>query len=200
MKMMRVWVLSAIAVSFRSAWDIIRAWSPMNCAPISPSISALGVRAATESTTMTEIMPERTRLSRMFNASSPLSGWEIRSSFTLTPNLAAYSGSRACSASMNAALPPLFCARATQGKIKREGTGGNDRHVGLSHRSQLHYRAFAEFLLQGKEQIVQLLLFVLILAFLGRHGSIVRPSGWTSKLADGYSSLEVADGASSAGS
>ena len=36
-------------MSLRSAWDIKRAWSPMWVSPISPSISARGTRAATES-------------------------------------------------------------------------------------------------------------------------------------------------------
>ena len=39
-------------VSFRSAWLISRAWMPTNVSPISPSISARGTSAATESITI----------------------------------------------------------------------------------------------------------------------------------------------------
>ena len=41
------------ADSLRSAWDMMRAWSPMWESPISPSISALGTSAATLSITTT---------------------------------------------------------------------------------------------------------------------------------------------------
>ena len=40
-------------VSLRSAWLMSRAWMPTNESPISPSISARGTSAATESTTTT---------------------------------------------------------------------------------------------------------------------------------------------------
>src|SRR5437867_1264125 len=46
MKMRLVRDLDTIAVSFRSAWDMRRAWSPICASPISPSISALGTSAA----------------------------------------------------------------------------------------------------------------------------------------------------------
>ncbi len=85
MNMMSVPLLEAMAVSLRNACAIIRAWSPMNCWPIWPSISAFGVSAATESTTTTSIIFERTSASKIFNASSPLSGWDIIKSFILTP-------------------------------------------------------------------------------------------------------------------
>ena len=53
--------------------------------PISPSISACGVSAATESTTSTSIAPERISMSVISSACSPVSGWEMRRSSTLTP-------------------------------------------------------------------------------------------------------------------
>ena len=46
-----------MAVSFRSACDMRRACSPTWLSPISPSISARGVSAATESMTMTSRAP-----------------------------------------------------------------------------------------------------------------------------------------------
>src|SRR6185295_4045109 len=49
-----------LAVSLRSAWDIRRACRPICGSPISPSISAFGVSAATESTTTSSTDPERT--------------------------------------------------------------------------------------------------------------------------------------------
>ena len=48
-------------VSLRSACDISRACRPMWLSPISPSSSALGTSAATESTTSTSIWPEAIR-------------------------------------------------------------------------------------------------------------------------------------------
>ena len=100
------------AVSFRSACDMSRAWRPGSESPISPSSSALGTSAATESTTMTSIAPERTRCSAISSACSPVSGWEMSSSSMFTPSALAYWASSACSASMNAAYPPVRWASA----------------------------------------------------------------------------------------
>ncbi len=86
-----------------------RACRPICGSPISPSISALGISAATESITTTSTELERTSMSAISSACSPLSGCEISSSSTLTPSLAAYCGSSAFSASMKAAVPPSFC-------------------------------------------------------------------------------------------
>ena len=47
------------AVSLRSAWLMRRACNPMCASPMSPSISAFGVSAATESTTIRSMPPER---------------------------------------------------------------------------------------------------------------------------------------------
>ncbi len=76
-------------VSLRIAWDISRAWAPTWASPISPSSSDFGVSAATESMTMTEIAPERTSVSVISSACSPVSGCEIRSSSILTPSFLA---------------------------------------------------------------------------------------------------------------
>ena len=46
-------------------------------------------------------------------ASSPLVGWLTRSRSRAIPSFLAQLGSRACSASMKAAIPPFFCAAAT---------------------------------------------------------------------------------------
>ena len=89
MKMQMVWVLLRLAVSFRNAWDMSRACRPTWLSPISPSISARGVNAATESTTNTSMAPERTSMSEISSACSPVSGWEMSSSSTSTPILAA---------------------------------------------------------------------------------------------------------------
>ena len=79
----------ALAVILRSAWLIRRAWRPMWESPMSPSSSALGTRAATESMTIRSTAPERTRVSAISRACSPASGWEMTSSSTLTPSLRA---------------------------------------------------------------------------------------------------------------
>ena len=94
---MRIWLikirqvpdLAIVAVSLRSAWLISRACSPMWESPISPSISARGVSAATESTTTTSTAPERTSDSTISNACSPLSGCDTHRSSVSTPRLLA---------------------------------------------------------------------------------------------------------------
>ena len=89
MKMTLVLDLEMIAVSFLRAWLMRRAWRPMWESPISPSISALGTSAATESMTMMSTAPDLTRASAISRASSPVSGWETRSSSVLTPSFLA---------------------------------------------------------------------------------------------------------------
>ena len=74
MKIRLVPLFETMAVSFRRAWDIRRACRPICASPISPSISALGTRAATESMTMTSMAPERMSISVISRACSPLSG------------------------------------------------------------------------------------------------------------------------------
>ena len=100
-------------MSFLRACDISLACNPTCESPISPSISALGTRAATESTMIMSTAPERTSVSVISSACSPLSGCEIYNSSILTPIFLAYTGSRACSASINPAIPPLFWTSAT---------------------------------------------------------------------------------------
>src|SRR5688572_5617674 len=90
-----------------------RACRPTCESPISPSISAFGTSAATESMTTMSTAPERTRISQISSACSPVSGCDTRRFCTSTPSFLAYSMSSACSASMNAATPPVFCALAT---------------------------------------------------------------------------------------
>ena len=89
MKMTAVRDLLIVPVSLRSAWDMRRAWSPMWASPISPSISAFGTSAATESTTRTSSAPLRTSISAISRACSPVSGWEIRRSSVEIPSLLA---------------------------------------------------------------------------------------------------------------
>ena len=60
MKIRQVLDFETMPVSLRSACDMRRAWRPICASPISPSISARGTSAATESTTMTSTPPERT--------------------------------------------------------------------------------------------------------------------------------------------
>ena len=93
----RIWLMKTTqaperemaAVSLRSAWDMSRACSPGSESPMSPSSSARGTRAATESITMTSTAFDRTRVSVISSACSPVSGWEIRSSSMLTPSFLA---------------------------------------------------------------------------------------------------------------
>jgi len=101
------------AVSFLRACDISLANKPTWLSPISPSISAFGTSAATESTTITSSAPLRTSASAISKACSPVSGCATIKLSISTPNFFAYTGSKACSASINAASPPIFCASAT---------------------------------------------------------------------------------------
>ncbi len=118
---MRIWLMKITIVfdreiepvSLRRAWLIRRACMPGSDSPISPSSSALGVSAATESITRMSIAPDRTSVSAISSACSPVSGCEISRSSTWTPSFLAYVGSSACSASMKAQMPPRFCASAT---------------------------------------------------------------------------------------
>ncbi len=113
MKIMVVPELLSAPVILRSAWLIRRACRPTWLSPISPSISARGTSAATESITMMSSAPERISMSAISSACSPVSGWETSSASVSTPSALAYSGSSACSASMNAAMPPAAWALAT---------------------------------------------------------------------------------------
>ena len=113
MKITIVLVREIEPVNFLNAWDINLACKPTWVSPISPSISALGVNAATESTTRTDIEPDLINVSVISKACSPVSGWEISNSSVFTPNFFAYTGSKACSASTKPQIPPAFCASAT---------------------------------------------------------------------------------------
>src|SRR5467141_661322 len=99
--------------SLRRAWLINRAFRPGSESPRSPSISAFGTRAATESITTTSTAPDRTRISVISSPCSPVSGWETSRLSMSTPSFLAYSTSSACSASMYAAAPPPRWAFAT---------------------------------------------------------------------------------------
>ena len=74
MKIIVVLVLLIVPVSLRKAWDISRACRPTWLSPISPSISARGTSAATESITMMSMAPERINMSAISSACSPVSG------------------------------------------------------------------------------------------------------------------------------
>ena len=123
---MRIWLMNITvqferpieAVSLRSAWLIKRACKPGNESPMSPSISARGTSAATESTTIKSTAPERTSASTISRACSPVSGCEMSRSLKSTPSFCAYWVSNACSASTKAQVPPIFCISATTCKVR----------------------------------------------------------------------------------
>ncbi len=89
MKMQQQPVLLMVPVSLRRALLIRRACMPTTLSPISPSISARGVSAATLSTTKMSMAPERIRLSAISKACSPLSGWLISRFSVSTPKASA---------------------------------------------------------------------------------------------------------------
>src|SRR5438034_7022085 len=74
MKMAVVSNLEREPASLRMACDMRRAWRPTWVSPISPSISARGTSAATESITTRCIAPDRTSMSAISSACSPESG------------------------------------------------------------------------------------------------------------------------------
>ena len=108
MKIMHVFVLAMVGLRMRSAWLMSRACRPTCESPISPSTSLRGTRAATESMTMMSTAFDLTSISAIFSASSPLDGWLTSRLSRSTPMRLAQLGSRACSASMNAATPPCL--------------------------------------------------------------------------------------------
>ena len=73
--------------NFLRAWLINLAWSPTWESPISPSISAWGTKAATESITIIETASLLTRASQISRACSPVSGCDNNNSSVLTPKL-----------------------------------------------------------------------------------------------------------------
>ena len=118
MKITVVCVLLIDAVNFLNAWDINLACRPTWDWPISPSISDLGTNAATESIITISTPPDSINISAISSACSPVSGWETNNSSMSTPSAPAYTGSNACSASINAATPPAFWASAATCKDK----------------------------------------------------------------------------------
>ena len=89
-----------------------RAWRPTNESPISPSSSFCGTSAATESITMMSTAFDLISSSAICIASSPLVGWLTSRLSSEMPSFLAQLGSRACSASMKAAMPPARWAAA----------------------------------------------------------------------------------------
>ena len=112
-------------------------------------------------------------MSVISSACSPVSGCDTSKSLTLTPSFSAYTGSSACSASTNAAVPPWLCAEAMMASvsvvlpedsgsedfddaaarnaadaerdIKTQRTGGDRIHlVGGAGIAQAHDRTFAK--------------------------------------------------------
>ena len=101
-------VLDITPESFLIACDISLACKPIVASPIAPSISVFGTSAATESTITKSTAPLLTSASAISRPCSPLSGWDTISLSISTPKFLAYWGSKACSASIKAAVPPLF--------------------------------------------------------------------------------------------
>ena len=175
-------------MSLRSACDMRRAWRPTWVSPISPSISARGVSAATESITTTSIAPERMSMSEISSACSPVSGWEMSSSSMSTPmarGVDRVHGVLGVDVGADAAValglghhvhgegrlarglgavdlddPAPGQAADAEGEVERQRAGGDglDGHGGLL--AHLHDRALAELLLDLAEGHVEVLLTV----------------------------------------
>ena len=139
-------------------------------------------------------------MSAISSACSPVSGWETSSASVSTPSFLAYSGSSACSASMNAAMPPaaLGVGHRVQGDrrlagglravdlhdpaarqaadAERDVEGDRAGRDDLDRRADLvaeaHDRALAELLLDLGERGVERLL-----AVVSCHGSPLEGCG-----------------------
>ena len=120
------------AVSLRSAWLISRACRPGWLSPISPSSSARGTSAATESMTSTSTAPERTSVSAISSACSPASGWEIRRSSTLTPELARIDRVERV-LGVDEGADAALLLRFRQAMQRERGLAGGFRPVDLDH-------------------------------------------------------------------
>ena len=188
-------------VSLRRAWLMRRAWMPTKESPISPSISARGTSAATESTTTQSMPPERMSVSVISRACSPVSGWLTSRLSTSTPQARAYCGSRACSTSMKATTPPSALglrqdvladrrlarrlraedlrdaaarhAADAEGEVQGDGARGDGVDLLALVRAEAHDRALSELLLDGEDGGVHRLLAVLALR-------VTRPVRWRS--------------------
>ena len=206
----RSWLMNTTAVfdramppvNLRSAWLISRACRPMCESPMSPSISAFGTSAATESMTTTSTAPERTRISQISSACSPVSGCEISSASTSTPELsrvvrvqrmlrvdvrrdaAGLLGVRddmQAERRLAARLRSVDLADATardaphaDRRIEVDRAGRDRLDADLLIRPQPHDRALSAALLDLGNGQIQRLLFVILQ---GRHSHFTHPLG-----------------------
>ena len=172
--------------SLRKAWLMSRACRPTWLSPISPSISARGTKAATESTTTTSNAPERTNASAISNACSPVSGWlryRVVDVHADASSIGRVQGMFDVDKAAHAAGPLGFgndmqtergltgafgavdfddtafghTAHA-QGNVQAQAAGGDGFHVEPGGFSQLHHRTFAILLVEiGKGRVQRLL-------------------------------------------
>jgi len=113
-----------LEVSFLSAWLISRACRPICGSPISPSISAFGVKRGTESIDdHVDRTPSAPGMSAISNACSPVVGLGNQQFLDLDAQLRGVLRIERVSASMKAAVPPIFCAwadhREREGRLSR---------------------------------------------------------------------------------
>src|SRR5919106_1007563 len=145
-------------VSLRSAWLMRRAWRPTKLSPISPSISARGTSAATESTMTTSTPLERISVSAISSACSPVSGWLTRSSSTSTPTLRAGAdviAQRRLAARLRAVDlgdPATRNAADAERQVERDRSGRDDLDVLRSPIAEAHDRPTAELLLDLEDR------------------------------------------------
>src|SRR6266511_4058474 len=153
-----VFVFEIEPVSLRSAWLMRRACRPMCASPISPSISARGTSAATESITTRLTAPERTSVSVISSACSPLSGCEMSSSSMLTPHRR---DGVQCECRLARGLraidldhPATRVSTNAEREVEREGSARDGIDLLLGVRAELHDRALAELLFDLKDRLI----------------------------------------------
>src|SRR6266851_3931965 len=159
MKITVVLVFEMLPVSLRSAWLMRRACIPMCASPISPSISARGTSAATESITTRSTAPERTSVSVISSACSPVSGCEMSSSSMCTPQDRGDGVQRERRLSgrpgaVDLDLPAARVPADAEGEVERDRTAWNGVDLLLGVRAELHDRALTELLLDLQDRLV----------------------------------------------
>src|SRR5580698_9505625 len=144
MKMRQVRDLATMPVSLRSAWDMRRACKPIEGSPMSPSSSALGTRAATESTTMMSTLLERISVCAISRACSPLSGGDAAEFLGFGYDLQSERGFTAGFRAVDFDDAAAGETADAQREVERQAAGRNDadrhQHVAVA---QAHDRTLA---------------------------------------------------------
>src|SRR5882672_4266466 len=164
---------ATLPASFRRAWLMRRAWRPTWVSPISPSISALGTRAATESMTMMSTAPEGTSIDDVERVLGVDEGGDPAQLLGLGDGVEAEGGLAARLRPVDLDDPAPGQAPDAEGDVEPERSGGDGVDADGGVVAQPHDRALAEVLLDLGEGHVQGLLPLVAPALgIGRCASV----------------------------